>query len=73
MYLSEKKTLYRLLNEYMEDLLKQDDENVRRDKDRNEHGWNLNNCRITGIKSQFNHARCICRKLGVEIEKELET
>ena len=26
---------------------------------------------ISGVKTQYNHARCITRKLEVEIEKEL--
>lgn len=73
MNLSEKKTLYKLLNEYIADLLNLNEENVRRRKYREKHGWNFNNYPIEGVKAQFNHARCICRKLGVEIEKELET
>ena len=73
MNLSEKKTLCKLLNEYMNDLLKLDEENIKRIKDWKENGWQAGNYLISGVKAQFNHARCICRKLGVEIEKELET
>lgn len=73
MNLSEKKTLYKLLNEYMADLLNLDEENFRRRKDREDHGWNLNNCRIMGVKAQFNHARCISRKLELDIEQNMMT
>ena len=69
----DKKTLYRLLNEYMSDLLELDDENIKRRKDRKENGWQLKNYPISGVKAQFNHARCITRRLGVDIEKEIDT
>ena len=73
MKIEDKKTLYLLLNEYMGDLLNQDDENVQRQKDREKNGWKLNNCQITGVKAQFNHARCISRKLGADIERNMLT
>lgn len=73
MNLSEKKTLYLLLNEYMSDLLDQDNENVKRQEDRKKNGWKLSNCSITGVKAQFNHARCISRKLEIDIEQNMMT
>lgn len=69
----DKKTLYRLLNEYMIDLLKLDEENIKRRKDRKNNGWQAGNYPISGVKAQFNHARCISNKLGVEIENEMLT
>lgn len=69
----DKKTLYRLLNEYMSDLLELDKENIKRRKDRKENGWQVENYPISGVKSQFNHARCIARRLGVEIENKITT
>lgn len=73
MKLEDKKTLYRLLSEYMVDLLKLDEENIKRRKDRKENGWKVENYPISGVKAQFNHARCIYNKLGVEIENEVST
>lgn len=71
MKLEDKKALYRLLNEYMSDLLELDKENIKRRKDRKEHGWRVENNPISGVKAQFNHARCICNELMVEIENEM--
>lgn len=73
MRIEDKKTLYLLLNEYMNDLLKLNEENIKRRKDREENGWRLENYPLSGVKAQFNHARCIVRKLGVDIEKEIDT
>ena len=73
MKIEDKKALYRLLNEYMSDLLELDKENIKRRKDRKEHGWQVENYPISGVKAQFNHARCISNKLGVEIENEMLT
>lgn len=73
MKIEDKKTLYLLLNEYMGDLLDQDDENVQRQKDRKKNGWKLSNYPITGVKAQFNHARCISRKLEIDIEHNMIT
>lgn len=72
MVLKDKKTLYRLLNEYMNYLMELDDENIENEKDRNKRGWMIENEPISGVKAQFNHARCIARRLGVEIEWELK-
>lgn len=71
MKLEDKKALYRLLSEYMSDLLELDKENIKRRKDRKEHEWQIENNPISGVKAQFNHARCICNKLMVEIENEI--
>lgn len=71
MKIEDKKVLYRLLNEYMNDLLKLDEENIKRKKDRKEHGWCVDNNPISGVKAQFNHARCISNRLVVEIENEI--
>ena len=73
MILKDKKTLYRLLNEYMNYLMELDDKNIENEKDRNKRGWMIENEPISGVKAQFNHARCIVRKLGVDIEKEIDT
>ena len=72
MVLKDKKTLYRLLNEYMIDLLELDDKNIENEKDRNKRGCLIENEPISGVKAQFNHARCIARRLSVEIEWELK-
>ena len=68
----DKKTLYLLLNEYMNYLMELDDKNIENEKDRNKRGWMIENEPISGVKAQFNHARCIARRLGVEIEWELK-
>lgn len=73
MRIEDKKTLYLLLNEYMNDLLKLNEENIKRRKDREENGWRVENYHLSGVKAQFNHARCIVRKLGVDIEKDIDT
>ena len=57
MVLKDKKTLYRLLNEYMSGLLELDEENIKRRKDRKENGRRVENYEISGVKAQFNHAR----------------
>lgn len=57
----------------MSDLLKLNEENIKRRKDRKKNGWLIGNEPISGIKAQFNHARCITRRLGVDIEKDVET
>lgn len=46
---------------------------IKRRKDREENGWRVENYPLSGVKAQFNHARCIVRKLGVDIEKEIDT
>lgn len=73
MILEDKKTLYRLLNEYMNYLMELDDKNIKNEKERKENGWKIENYPISGVKAQFNHARCIARRLGVDIEKEINT
>ena len=72
MVLKDKKTLYRLLNEYMNYLMELDDKNIENEKDRNKRGWMIENETIYGVKAQFNHARCITRRLGMDIEWELK-
>ena len=58
----DKKQLVGLLNKYMDELAKTDTENKRAC---------LNRYKSTGTKSQYEHARCIVRKLSVEIGKEM--
>ena len=60
----EQRQLYRLLQLYMAELIREDTFNR---EVRAPHKY----LGRTGIKAQFNHARCIARRLGVKIEKEI--
>lgn len=64
---AEKKQLVSLLNKYMDELAKEDDSNKRMRKDEKASYWE---CK-SGVKTQYEHARCIVRKLSVEINKEM--
>ena len=64
MDIQDKKTLFRLLNQYMVELMALDNVNQQKEK--------LSSFNV-GIKAQFNHARCIAKKLGVEIEEQIRT
>lgn len=79
MTIENKKNLFSLLNAYMIDLIKEDNENNEKRTKRmanrmsgaKEYDPELET--TSGVKAQFNHARCIAKKLGVEIEKEMVT
>ena len=71
MNLESKKALCALLHEYMDDL-------IFKGQTFDYKNWNLDKSKEyqkygNGYKAQFNHARCIVRKLGVDIEKEIDT
>ena len=70
---NEKIELYRLLQKYMTDLLDDDHENNKNYESRKRNGWQSDNQPISGVKAQFNHARCIMNRLGVQIERILYT
>ena len=61
----EKKTLVQLLNKYMDGLAMDDTEHQRLAK--SDKWYEINR----GTKAQYEHARCIVRKLSVEINKEM--
>ena len=72
MTLHDKQELVRLLNIYQFELVEKDQEN--RDyrfkhKDDRYYSGTL----YSGVKAQYEHARCISRRLGVEINRELST
>lgn len=61
----EKKTLVQLLNKYMDGLAMDDTENHRIAKTDKWHEISR------GTKAQYEHARCIVRKMSYEINKEM--
>lgn len=66
MQLAEKQELVRLLNVYQQELLADNDSNIKKKLDND---WN----RVSGVKAQYNHARCIATKLSYQIGQELST
>lgn len=64
---AEKKQIVSLLNKYMDELAKEDDSNKRMRKDEKSSYWECKN----GVKTQYEHARCIVRKMSYEINKEM--
>lgn len=71
MKLSDKKELVRLLALYQQDLLKDNEYNVKEAEKCPDKPW-LRNHKV-GVKAQYEHARIISAKLSVEIGKELKT
>lgn len=74
MQLAEKQELIRLLNKYQNELLEENSRNFEREIKRKENDserWKVENFPVAGIKAQYNHARCIVRKLSVEVEKDI--
>lgn len=73
MKLAEKTELIQLLNTYQNELLEENNRNIRKKNTRysadarHKEGY----FPVNGIKAQYNHARCIVRKLNVEIEKQI--
>lgn len=71
MTLQEISELVRLLNIYQMEMLEQNQKNIEESK-RNRR-WEIGSELVYGVKAQYNHARCITRKLSVEIGKELKS
>lgn len=62
----DKQELVRLLALYQADLLNKNQQNIAR-------ATTKRDSYIYGIKAQYNHARCIIRKLSVEIEHDVKS
>ena len=63
---NDKKQLVALLNTYMGELAHEDSENLLKQRQ----GKSCYECK-SGVKAQYDHARCIVSKLMVEISKEM--
>lgn len=62
----DKKQLVALLTTYMGELAQKDSANLLKQRQ----GKSLYECK-SGVKTQYEHARCIVRKLSYEINKEM--
>lgn len=71
MTLKDKQELVRLLNLYQDDLIKDNDTNIREAAKYPEKKWE--GTYKTGVKAQYEHARVIAAKLSVEIGKSVKS
>ena len=71
MKISEKQELVRLLNLYQQELILYNEQNEKEAKKHFGNKWEGEY--KLGVKAQYGHARVICAKLSVEIEKQLKT
>jgi hypothetical protein len=69
--MKEKQELVRLLNLYQADLLKDDEKNRKEFAAHKGRSWEAEI--VLGVKSQYKYARCIARKLSVQLGKEIFT
>ena len=72
MQLSEKQELVRLLGLYQNELLMENEENLKKKMRRDESPKKVVADYSYGVKAQYEHARIITKKLSVEIGKELK-
>ena len=69
----QKRELVYLLHLYMHDLIRYDKTNRKKIEDVEKKGgyaWSIPDLE-TGVKSQYNHARCIERKLAKDVEETI--
>lgn len=71
MKLSDKQDLVRLLALYQQDLLKDNEHNIKEEEKHPDKPWQRKY--KLGVKAQYEHARIISTKLSLEINKELKT
>lgn len=71
MTIPEKQELVRLLNLYQNDLLMDNDNNIREALSHSGKKWE--GTYKTGVKAQYEHARVIAAKLSVEIGKSVKS
>ena len=70
MHTKEKQELVKLLHLYMDDIIADNDANIREARNHNDNKWAGNyKC---GLKAQYEHARILATKLSVEIGKEIK-
>ena len=72
MQLPEKQELVRLLGLYQNELLMENEENLRKKMKSNESPKKVVTDYSYGVKAQYEHARIIIKKLSVEIGKEVK-
>ena len=72
MKLAEKQELVRLLGLYQNELLMENEENLRKKMRSNESPKKVVTDYSYGVKAQYEHARIIIKRLSVEIGKEIE-
>lgn len=72
MTLHDKQELVRLLNVYQSELIEQDRKN-REYREKHREDTCYYGPLYSGVKAQYEHARCISRRLGVEVNRELST
>ena len=68
----DKQELVRLLHVYMDDLVAANEFNGRKAKEYGDKKWEYEGF-VTGVKTQYEHARIIANKLSVEIGKEMKS
>lgn len=76
MTLKDKQELVRLLGIYCNDLLSENESNIREVKAAEKvgkHKWDIDVHLKSGVKAQFHHARIIMTKLLVEIGREVKS
>lgn len=76
MTLKDKQELVRLLGIYCDDLLTENENNIRRVKaaeKAGKHKWEIGVSLKSGVKAQFHHARIIMTKLLAEIGREVKS
>lgn len=72
MQLAEKQELVRLLGLYQNELLAENEENLRKKMRNKENPKELVTDYSFGVKAQYEHARIIIKRLSVEIGKEIQ-
>lgn len=72
MQLAEKQELVRLLGLYQNELLMENEENLRKKMRSDESPKKVITDYSYGVKAQYEHARIIIKRLSVEIGKEIE-
>ena len=72
MQLTEKQELVRLLGLYQNELLMENEENLKKKMRSNESPKKVVTDYSYGVKAQYEHARIIAKRLSIEIGKEIE-
>ena len=72
MQLAEKQELVRLLGLYQNELLMENEENLRKKMKSDESPKKVITDYSYGVKAQYEHARIIIKRLSVKIGKEIE-
>ena len=68
---SDKQELVRLLHLYMEDIIADNDANIREVKKHKDNKWA--GSYKNGLKAQYEHARVLATKLAVDVGKEIKS